>query len=156
MASFAMNRAVKDIVSNDTTLDLLDDTIKAVLVTSTYTPNRDDDVIDAGTGSDVQSGELSGTGYTGGFAGSGRKTLASKTVTESDANDRAEFTAAAITWTAINAGTIAGMVLVKEITNDTSSRVIAFLDSSSFPLVTNGGDVTITPASAGLIQFSTT
>lgn len=137
----------------DNTLNLLSDTIKVMLVDASYTGNRDDDFVDDGSANDPQSHELSGTGYTGGFAGSGRKTLASKTITEVDASDRAEFTAANVTWTAINAGTIGGLVLIKEITNDAASLVIAFLDPSD--LVTNGGDVTAQWSGSGILQFST-
>lgn len=131
----------------DGTIDLLTDTIKVILVNSSYTYDADHDFAD-----DVSANELSGTGYTGGFNGSGRKTLASKTVTNDTANDRVEFDAADLTWTGINAGTIGGAVLVKETTNDAASRIIAFLDPIN--LATNGGDVTVVWDSQGLLQWS--
>lgn len=150
MASFAFNHAAT-LIANDT-INLLSDTIKAMLVDATYAPDRDDDFVSDAL-HNAAGHELSGTGYVGGFGGSGRKTLASKTITESDANDRAEFAAANVTWTALNAGTIGGIVLIKEVTNDAASLLIAFLDPAD--LVTNGGDVTATWAAAGLIDFST-
>lgn len=148
MASFVYNIAAKEILGDN--LELSTDTIKAMLVTSAYTPARTDTVV-----STASAAELSGTGYTGGFGGSGRKTLTSKTFTQDDPNNRGYFSAANLVWTAINAGTIAGLVLIKEITNDASSRLIAYIDSASMPIVTNGGDVTLTPNVAGFLQGST-
>jgi hypothetical protein len=131
----------------DGTLDLITDTIKVMLVNDTYTYNADHDFAD-----DVASTELNGVGYANGFGGSGRKTLASKTLTNDTANDRIEFDAADVTWTAINAGTIGGAVLVRETVNDAGSRIICFLDPSN--LVTNGGDVTLVFDAQGIAQVS--
>lgn len=131
----------------DRTIDFVNDTIKVMLVNASYTFNPDHDFAD-----DVSANELSGTGYAGGFNGAGRKTLASKTITEDTANDRIEFDCADLTWTAINAGTIGGVVVLKEITNDAASPLIAFLDPSD--LVTNGGDVTLVINAEGLLQIS--
>lgn len=126
----------------DGTIDLTNDTLKLLLVTSVYTPNADDDFLDAGGASDITDAELNVTGYTRGFGGAGRKTLASKTFTTNDTNDRAEFDAADITWTALGTGqTIAAAVLVKEITNDAASVPLIYFDISDIP--TNGSDVVI-------------
>lgn len=119
----------------DGTIALLTDTIKAVLVASSYTPNRDHDFL-----SDVT--EITGaSGYTGGFGGSGRKTLASKTLTVDDANDRFVFDAADVSYGALGTGpTIGGQVLAKEVTNDAASPIIAFNGCTNTP--TNGSPVT--------------
>lgn len=154
MADFVCNRAAKEMW--DGTIDLLVDTIKIGLSSSTHVPNRDDDLLDLGTASDFSSGELTGTGYTAGFGGAGRKTLASKTIVEDDTNDRAEFDCADLVWTAINAGTAAQATVMKEITNDAASRPIANIDSGGFPKVTNGGDLNFTVNAEGLIQLRTT
>lgn len=125
------------------TLDLLTDTIKVMLVGSSYTANNNDDFVDPA----IAAGqELSGTGYTGGYAGSGRKTLASKSIVEDDTNDWALFSAAPVTWTAINAGTAAAAIVIREraATGDTMSELIAYIDSGGFPVTTNGGDLTLT------------
>lgn len=95
---------------------------------------------DLNTVSQVVSGELSGTGYA-------RKTLTSATVTEDDTNDWALFDAAdPSTYTAINAGTIAGAWIYDRQTpgsdTDASDHLWMFLDLSP-DLVTNGGDVTL-------------
>jgi hypothetical protein len=135
MASFFYNKAKKLFL--DGTLDWDSQTFKAMLVTSAYTANPDHDFI-----SSASAAELSGTGYAGGFAGSGRKTLTTKTVTESDADDRAYIDCDDVTWTAINAGTIAGMIIVREVATDANSYLVAYLELTAAQ-PTNGGDVTI-------------
>ena len=153
MATFVYNLAAADIA--DGTIDLLTNTIKVMLVTSSYVANRDDDVVDAGGANDAVDHEISVSGYVAGWGNSGRKALVNKTVTEDDANDRAEFDAADITWTALGAGaTIAAAILIKEGgANDTTSRLIAYLDIADTP--TNGGDFTLQMDAQGIIQFST-
>ena len=151
-ANFVYNTAAGDMWQD--IIDLLNDTIKIGLSTSTHVPNRDDDFLDIAGTTDFTAGELTGTGYTGGFGGSGRKTLASKTITVDKTNDRAEFDCADVTWTAINAGTAAQATVLKEITNDAASKTIANIDGG-FPVVTNGGDVTLQVNTEGLIQLST-
>lgn len=145
MASKWYGTGLKSMV--DATIAFSSDTIKAILVNASYTYDADHDFAN-----DVSGNELTGTGYTGGFGGSGRKTLASKTITNDTTNDRVEYDCADITWTALNAGTIGGVVLVKEVTNDAASPIIAFLDPTN--LVTNGGDVTLVIDAEGILQIS--
>ncbi len=128
-------------------VDLLTDTIKVMLVDPDAAFNADHNFVNQ-----ISSDELSGTGYAGGFNGAGRKTLASKTVTEDDGNDRAEFDAADVTWTGINAGTASAAVLIKEVTDDTDSLLIAFLDFTD--VVTNGGNLTLQWDAEGLLHIS--
>jgi hypothetical protein len=145
MASGWYTSGLRDVL--DRTIDLASDTIKLILVTSTYTPDKDHDFA-----ADLTN-ELSGTGYTGGFAGSGRKTIGSKAFSTDTGNDRVEFTFGAVTWTAINAGNPKYAILVKEITNDAASRLIAYLDLGT--VVTNGSDMVLTPdGTAGALYVS--
>lgn len=134
-------------------LDLLADTVKVMAVDATFAFNPDSDFVDDGSANDAASHEIAGAGYAGGFGGAGRKVLASKTITEDDANDRAYFDAADVSWTGLNAGTIGMLLLIKEITNDAASIVIAALDPAD--LVTNGGDVNAVWNAAGLLQLTT-
>ncbi len=151
MADFCYNTGSKELW--DGTIAILSATIKVMLCTSVYSANRDDDVVDASGSSDPIDAELTGTGYTAGWGGSGRKTLASKTITVDKVNDRSAFDAADVTWTAINAGTAAQMLSIKEGgANDTTSRLISHHDTN-FPVVTNGGDLTV--AIADLIRLAT-
>lgn len=145
MASGWYTSGLRDLA--DRTIDMVNDTLKLILVTSAYTPDKDHDFA-----SDL-TGELSGTGYVGGFNGSGRKTIGSKAWSTDTANDRVEFTFGAVTWSGINAGNPKYAILVKEITNDAATRLVAYLDLGT--VVTNGGDIVITPdAVLGALQLA--
>lgn len=153
MPSFVYNKAAEELANG--TIDLINHVIKTVLVTSQYTPARTDLVADAGGANDVVDAEINVTGYTRGWGGSGRKALTGKSILVDQPNNRAEFSAANLTWTALGTGTtIAGMVIVKEgVSNDTTTRLIAYLDPTDTP--TNGGDIAFTFDAEGIIQFST-
>lgn len=153
MANAWYNHAAKMVL--DGTLNVSSSTLKVMLVTSGYTFNRDHDFVDAGGANDPIDAELSGTGYTAGFGGAGRKTIANKVFTEDDTNDLGWMDCDDVVWTAINAGTAAACIVIKEITNDAASLLIAFFDSG-FPKVTNGGDLTLQINAAGLLQLLTT
>ena len=146
MASLTSNRFRKLLLDGD--VDLVNDSgIKVMLVGSGYTPNKDHNFA-----SQVTS-ELSGTGYAGGFNGSGRKALASRTVTQDDTNDVAYFDAADVVWTAINAGTVAYAIVIKEVSADSDSPILVVVDVSP-DVVTNGGDYTISWAADGICKIS--
>lgn len=120
---------------------LASDTLKIMLLRSTYTVNPDHKFV-----SDIVANEASATNYAGGFAGAGRKTLASKTITADDTNNRAVFSAAnPAAWTALGGATnntLRYCAIVKEITNDAASQVIAILDFGA-DFNTNGGDFSV-------------
>jgi hypothetical protein len=85
MASLIYNSAVDDMAKG--AIDFDTDTFKVLLVTSSYTPNKDthdkrDDV----------TNEVSGTGYTAGGVTS------ACTVTKDTANDRVTLSFAAVNW----------------------------------------------------------
>jgi len=85
MASLIYNSAIDDIVRG--AIDADTDTFKAMLVTSSYTPNKDthdkrDDV----------TNEVTGTGYTAGGV------TTACTVTKDTANDRVTLQFAAVSW----------------------------------------------------------
>lgn len=151
MADLTYNLGRTDLA--DGTYDFINDVIKGALVASGYVPNKNDDYMDDGGANDPIDEELDGTGYAKGFAGSGRKTL-SMSVVEDDANDRAEITFTAITWTGIDAGTADAFIMYHHITSDTASTLIAYNDSGGWPIVLNGGDLTVTPDAQGFIQFT--
>jgi hypothetical protein len=120
-------------------ISLTADTLKVMLlgIATPYTPDPDHRFV-----SSVVASEIATTGYTGGFGGSGRKALASRTLAADDANDRGLFDAADITWTALASGvTIAYAVLFKELTSDALSPLVALFDVTDTP--TNGGDITL-------------
>jgi len=138
----------------------LSTTVKCILVATAtpYTFNKDDDFVDESGANDVIDAEVSVSGYTGGFAGAGRKTLASKTVTADDTNDWASLDAAdftgGTTWSALGAGeTIEAAVFVEEITNDAASRLLIYLDPGN--LATNGSDMDLSFHANGLGTVAT-
>ena len=61
-------------------LNLQDDVLKAMLVTNGYIPDQNQAFVDNGTIISPNQFEVTGTGYIGGFAGSGRKTIANQSV----------------------------------------------------------------------------
>ena len=71
-----------------------------------------------------------------------RKALATETVQQDDTNNRADFSADNLTWTALGVGTrsIQGALLYRHVTNDTDSLPIAFYEFSATP---DGSDFTI-------------
>lgn len=155
MASLVYNTAAKEILDN--TINLSSDTIKVMLVTSSYVANKDDDVVDAAGADDPVDHEISVTGYTGGWGGAGRKTLANKQFTVDDTDDEAVFdNTVDLTWTALGAGaTIAAAIVIKEGgADDTTSRLIAYLELAS-PFATNGGDFTLQFDAEGIINLNT-
>lgn len=120
----------------DGTVAFLTDTIKAYLVASSYTPDVDHDFVSSVT----EIGSVSG--YTPGFGGAGRKTLASKTIAEDDTNNRVAFTAASVSYSTLGTGvTIGGQALCKEVTNDAASPVLSF-NGLAADVPTNGAAVT--------------
>lgn len=129
-------------------VDVIADTLKVLLVTTGYTFDPDNRFVSSAAGS-----EISVTGYTGGFGGAGRKSLASRTLSADDTNDRAAFDAADVTWTALGTGaTIAAAIVFKELTSDALSPMIAYFDITDTP--TNGGDVTLSWNSIGLLTLT--
>lgn len=126
-------------------IDFLTDTIQVGLSTSTHVPNKDDVFIDDAGANDFVDGEFTDGSYT-------RKTLASKTVTYDSANDRVEWDAADVTWTAINAGTAAQATGFRSTGTATTSRVFFNVDTGGFPVTTNGGDLTIQWNAEGIVQ----
>lgn len=152
MASNWYTKAIEDIM--DGTIDLAADTLKVMLVTSAYTFDRDHELVDAGGANDLVDAELSGTGYAGGWGGSGRKTLGSKSITTDHSNNRAVLDAADSIWTGINAGTPVAAVIIKEGgSDDTTSRPILYMGFTG--VATSGGDLTVSWNSTGIGAITT-
>ncbi len=114
-------------------------TLKAMLVTAGYVFNPDHVFV-----STPAAHEVSGTGYTGGFGGSGRKTLTGIAIAQDDAANRGYFDAADLIWTGINVGAVAGIVFYKQGSSDADSEIIGFQDTGGFPVTTNGGNLEVT------------
>lgn len=110
--------------------------------------------VDDGGANDPIDHEADATGYTGGFAGAGRKTLASRASNIDLANNRVEFDFADVSFGALGNGTnniLGGVGLIKEITNDAASPFIAYDDAAN--VTTNSGTITYQVNAEGMINF---
>jgi hypothetical protein len=155
MASFLYGKgALRLIIGNaqTTTIDFPNDTttIKAALSTSTHAPNKDDEFYDDGGADDLIDGELSGTGYTAG----GDTLGATQTVAYDASNDRVELDAPDAAWTGIDAGTAAQATVLKDTGTETTSPVLCNVDTGGFPVVTNGGDLSIAWNAEGIMHLT--
>ncbi len=141
MANAGYNIAAKKLI--DGALNWASSDVRVLLVTSGYTFNKDHQFV-----SDLTPGsnELTGTGYV-------RKALTGEATSQDNTNDRAEGDANDVTWTAIDAGTAAAAILYVHVTNDADSWLVGKFDTGGFPIVTNGGDVTLQWNAEGIIQI---
>ncbi|WP_226041560.1 hypothetical protein [Natrinema sp. DC36] len=138
-------------------IDLSADTIRVAFYddTTAFTFDPDvhefvDDILDGGT----TAQEMSGTGYS-------RQTVANQTTTQDDTNDQASFDGDDLTWTGIDAGTIQGAIIYRQVGGDDTTPadddVIIVLDDAdlaSLPLATNGSDVIISWDTLGIATLS--
>lgn len=152
MASFLTNRAVKRILSRE--LDITTG-CKVMLCTASLTADQDSDFIGSAGGS-AGATEITATNYTRGFGGAGRK-AATTSFAEQDASNRAICIIGDITWTALGGAvndTVKFACLVKEVSSDADSELIAVFDLTSTP--TNGSDYSLDfDASNGNLRFTT-
>ncbi len=156
MVDFLYNRGSADVWDTLQPVDLIVDVIRVMLCTSSYVADRDDDLVDAGGVNDPIDHELSGANYVAGHGNSGRRTLASKTITVDKPNNRTEFDAADVVWTSINAGTASQALVHSEgVADDTTARLLAHIDSGGFPGVTVGSDLTLQWDPEGILQLRT-
>jgi hypothetical protein len=116
-----MNEALTSIVKGE--IDFLNDDIVVLLTTGAAN-------IDSTTYISDITGELSGGGYA-------RKTLASKTVTTDDTNDRVIADAADVSWTGLS-GTFRYIHVAQSTGNDATSRVLSTIDLGSNQTIDNG------------------
>jgi len=130
----------------DGSIDLDTDTIKVVLVTSSYSPD-----IDTHTQYSHITNQVTGTGYTAGGA-----TLANKSVTVDTTNDRAKFDADDTTWTSASV-TARGAIIYKYVDNEGSpadtSPLICYKDFGADVTSTNA-DFTIKWHADGILYLS--
>lgn len=85
----------------------------------------------------------------------GRKTLANQTCTKDDANDRAEFDADDVVYTALAAGAraVQGLLLYRFVSADSDSPVICWAEFATNKNP-DGSDFTVTWDAQGIIHFT--
>lgn len=142
MANFLYTQGTKEI--GDGNIDWINDDIRVILVDDSTSADTEEDA--ATISGFTTLGELSGTGYS-------RKVLASKAVTKDDPNDRTEWDAADVLYSSINAGTAQAAIIYKHVNDDSDSIPIAYIDQTDFPIITNGGDVTLNFNAEGIVQL---
>lgn len=129
------NEALTSIIKGE--IDYLNDNIVVILTTDA--PSIDDDTYIADL-----SGEITGGGYT-------RKTLASKTVTTDDTNNRSVADAADVQWSSFT-NSFRYIVVAQSTGNDATSRCIATIDTGSTQNIDNG-TYDITWSTAGVFNL---
>jgi hypothetical protein len=131
MASFVFNEFKRANAAGEIPLGSGD--IRVALVMTNTTADTENDGI-AFVGDLTTLDECDGANYV-------RKTLASKTVTKDDANDRMIFDATDLVFTALGNGTrqIQGALVFFHDTNDAASIPIAFIEFAA-PVNPAGGD----------------
>lgn len=129
MASLIYNSALDDALRG--LIDFDTDTFKVMLVTATYTPNKDTHT----KRSDVTN-EVSGTGYTAGGE------TATVTVTKDTANDRIDVSLGAASWATATITARAAVYYKSRGGAATADELVAYIDF--------GGDITSTAGTFSL------
>lgn len=136
-------------------LDLSGDTLGLALANDTtaytFSPTDGDylgDILDDGT----TATEFSGSGYTT------AENLSGFTINENNSNNRAEWDANDYTFTSLDGETIQFALVAKQVGGDWTTYgddpLVAQITSADFPLTTNGGDVTISWDSTGIVHIT--
>lgn len=115
MANLTYNSFKRDIMNGE--IDLDTDTIKVMIVTSSYTPNQDTHT----KKSDITN-EVTSSGYT-----AGGSALTGKTVTVDNTDNEGVFDADDISWTDVTF-TARGAVIYKDTGVDANSPLICYID----------------------------
>lgn len=153
MAAFVYTPAKLEIAKGDLDFDEAGDALWAMLVMSNTTADTEQDT--KFVGSLVTLDEYGGANYV-------RKNLANQVTTEDDPNNRAEFSADTVTWSALGVGARQAIALVLYIdadndgdpADDAANILVAYIDTGGFPFDGNGGDVTVTWNAQGILQVT--
>lgn len=143
--SFIYTRFKGNALGRGTRIDLESDSIRAILVMNLTTADTEEDLEFVGDLTTLD--EMDGAAYV-------RKVLASLAVNADDPNDRYEFDADDVTWSALGNGTskVTGAVIYKHITNDADSPLIAYINDSPFPFDPDLLDFVLQWNAQGILQ----
>lgn len=140
MATIVFNRFKRDLINGDANFDGA--TWKALLTKTAGVTDPDLDFV-----ADVlatAADEITVAGYS-------RQTLASKTVTLDDTGNRGLGDSDALSFGTLTAGeTVTGMLIYREVTNDSDSPVYAWYDLTD--TATNGTAFVVTPNADGWFE----
>lgn len=138
MASFLYNRFKYNLANKQ--IDLDNDTLKIILLANTYTPDKDHNTL-----SDIQSDEVSGSGYSAGGI-----TIDNPVLTQDDANDRAKFDADNTTFSGVDVTFRYAAIYDDTVSGD---PLIGLLDFGEDITVENG-DIIINYNTSGIILIT--
>jgi hypothetical protein len=130
MASFIYNSCIDDLAKGS--IDFDTDTFKVMLVTSSYSADKD-----AHLKRSAVTNEVTGTGYTAG----GQTTTA--TVTKDTANDRVDIAFANVTWATSTITARAAVIYKSRGGASSADELVAYVDFNS-DTVSAGGNFTVT------------
>lgn len=123
------------------------DTFQIMLASSSYVGSPDHT-----TSSNYNTWECTGTGYsrkTLTFTGAGGGRISQDTT-----YDCVIFDADDVSWTTLTAGTISGAILIRSGSTNGTTYLICAVDTGGFPITTNGGDLTLTWSSNGIVRYN--
>lgn len=140
MADLIYNGFKKNIMNGN--IDLDTDTIKVALVTSAYTPDQDAHEFFSSV-----TNEITGTGYSAGGA-----SLANKTVTQDNTNNKGVFDADDVTWASATI-TARGAVIYKSTGTASTSPLLCYLDFGS-DKTSSGGNFVVQFGASGILNLS--
>ncbi len=147
MANFIYNEAKRALAEGELDFGSGGSDLRVLLVMTNTTANTEVNVntISAFTTLD----EMDGSGYA-------RVALTGETVNEDAGNNRAEFDATDATFASLGAGTrqVKAAILYKHVGADSSNIPIAYIDTAGFPFSANGGNITLTWNSEGIVQIT--
>lgn len=118
-------------------------TVKAALMTTSYTFDETDAFF-----SDL-TGEASGTGYT-----SGGQAIDGLTVTQNDAADGADLDFTDEVFSNITVTNVNAYVLYYDTGTPSTSELIAYVEFTGDPQSITSGDFTIQPPAAGALRYA--
>jgi len=136
-------------------IDWGNDTIRVALVADSIAFSLDIDadefVSDVLNGTDAEEFDTAGgTGYS-------RVTVANATTSQDNTDDEGVADGDDVTFSSLDGATIQGVLVYKEVTDDTDSPILYYLDDSDvsdLPKNTNGGDITVQWAAEGIVNLA--
>ena len=138
-------------------LNLRDDVLKAMLVTQGYIPDPNQKFVDDGTIISPNQFEVAGTGYVGGFGGSGRKLISNKSVIRDTETFRIRLFGDNVSWSPLAVGIVGGILVIREGTtssdSDSNALLIGYTNEGGFPIPTDGGELQIRWNINGILAF---
>ncbi len=140
MPNVVFNSFKRDIANGS--INLLSDTIRVMLVTSSYTPNQDTHT----KRSDVTN-EVSGTGYTSGGAA-----LANKTVTANNTSNAGVFDADDVVWSTATITARAAVIYKSRGGLASADELIAYIDFGS-DVTSTAADFTLPWSATGILTL---